>query len=303
MADVFVPLNRFQSVIAELTGEEDNIYNTPSGVSTIVLSAQLTNTGNQTQPVTILIKSNKDLPVAQFGTYYSGSSFVSESLSISYLSGSFESASALLDLNKSFLQNEVYSYLTFQNNLLEEPLTLSETTYKGDIGDAVDAISYDITNDTTLRTKKAADAYYDKNGVSLIATGQVSASVDALNYSNTLINQILLNQSVTGSELVSRLYQTAVTQSFNDYTFGELEYSSSLYVINNLYTTIINNIESPVLVEQPAVDLIKDVDVPAKDSLSPVVAGKLVLEENYGLIVSASTDIKVILSLLESANE
>lgn len=303
MADVFVPLNRFQSVIAELTGEEDNIYNTPSGVSTIVLSAQLTNTGNQTQPVTILIKSNKDLPVAQFGTYYSGSSFISESLSISYLSGSFESASALLNLNKSFLQNEVYSYLTFQNNLLEEPLTLSETTYKGDIGDAVDAISYDITNDTTLRTKKAADAYYDKNGISLIATGQVSASVDALNYSNTLINQILLNQSVTGSEVVSRLYQTAVTQSFNDYTFGELEYSSSLYVINNLYTTIINNIESPVLVEQPAVDLIKDVDVPAKDSLSPVVAGKLVLEENYGLIVSASTDIKVILSLLESANE
>lgn len=303
MADVFVPLNRFQSVIAELTGEEDNIYNTPAGVSTIVLSAQLTNTGNQTQPVTILVKSNKDLPVAQFGTYYSGSSFISESLSIAYLSGSFESASALLDLNRSFVENEVYSYLIFQNNLLEEPLTLSETTYKGDTVDAIDAISYDITNNTTLRTKKAADAYYDKNGISLIATGQVSASVDALNYSNTLINQILLNQSVTGSEFVSRLYQTTFTQSFNDYTFSELEYSSSLYVINNLYTTIINNIESPVLVEQPAVDLIKDVDVPAKDSLSPVVAGKLVLEENYGLIVSASTDIKVILSLLESANE
>jgi hypothetical protein len=43
--------------------------------------------------------------------------------------------------------------------------------------------------------------------------------------------------------------------------------------------------------------------VPAGDSLSPVVAGKLVLEENYGLVVSASTNVKVILSLLESANE
>lgn len=303
MADVFVPLNRFQSVIAELTGEEDNIYNTPAGVSTIVLSAQLTNTGEETHPVTILVKSNRDLPVPQFDSYYSGSSFISESLSIAYFSGSFESASALLNLNKTFIQSEVYSYLNFQNNLLEEPLTLSETEYKNDIGTAIDAITYDITNNITLRTKKAADAYYDKNGTSLIATGQVSASVDALEYSNTIINQILLNQSVTGSEFVSRLYQTVVTQSFNDYTFGELEYSSSLYVIDNLYTTIIDNIVNPVLVEQPSIDLIKNVDVPAKDSLSPVVAGKLVLEENYGLIVSASTDIKVILSLLESANE
>lgn len=303
MADVFVPLNRFQSVISELTGEEDNIYNTPAGVSTIVLSAQLTNTGNETHPVTILVKSNRDLPVAQFDSYYSGSSYVSESVSIAYYSGSFQSASALLDLNKSFIQSEVFSYLTFRNNLLEEPLTLSSTTYRGDIGDAIDGISYDITNNTTLRTKKVADAYYDKNGTSLIPTGQVSASVDALNYSNLLITQILLNQSVTGSEFISRLYQTTVTQSFNGYSFSELEYSSSIYVIDNLYTTIVNNIESPVLVEQPAVDLIRNVDIPAKDSLSPVVAGKLVLEENYGLVVSSSTDVKVILSLLESANE
>lgn len=303
MADVFVPLNRFQSVIAELTGEEDNIYNTPAGVSTIVLSAQLTNIGDTTQPVTILVKSNRELAIPQFDSYYSGSTFISESVSIANYSGSFESASALIELNKTFIENEVYSYVNFTNNLLEVPLELSETEYKKDIVAAVDAVNYDITNNTTLRTKKAADLYYDKNGTSLIPTGQVSASVLALDYSTYLINQILLNQSVTGSEFVSRLYQTSVTQSFNDYTFSELEYSSSLYVINNLYNTIVDNIENPVRVEQPSVDLIRNVDVPAKDSLSPVVAGKLVLEENYGLIVSASTDIKVILSLLESANE
>ena len=303
MADVFVPLNRFQSVISELTGEEDNIYNTPAGVSTIMLSAQLTNTGDTTQPVTILIKSNRELAIPQFDSYYSGSSFISESVSIAYFSGSFESASVLLDLNRSFIENEVYSYVNFQNNLLEVPLTLDIAEYKKDILTALDAVSYDIVNNTTLRTKKAADLYYDKNGVSLIPEGQVSASVLALDYSSTLINQILLNQSVTGSEFVSRLYQNGVTQSFNDYTFSELEYSSSLYIIDNLYQTIVSNIEAPILVEQPAIDLIRNVDVPAKDSLSPVVAGKLVLEENYGLIVSASTDIKVILSLLESANE
>jgi hypothetical protein len=303
MADVFVPLNAFKSVISELTGEEDNVYNTPDGVSTIILSAQLTNTGNETQPVTILLKSNVELAVPQFDSYYSGSSFISESLSIAYYSGSFQSASALIELNKSFIENETFSYLTFQNNLLEVPLTLDSVEYRKDINAAVDAVNYDINNNTTIRTKKVADLYYDKGGVSLIPTGQVSASVSALDYSNYLINQIVLNQSVTGSQFVSRLYQTTVTQSFNDYTFTELEYSSSMYVINNLYTTLVNNIENPVLVEQPPVDLIRNVDIPAKDSLSPVVAGKLVLEQNYGLIISASSDVKVILSLLESANE
>jgi hypothetical protein len=303
MADVFVPLNAFKSVISELTGEEDNVYNTPDGVSTIILSAQLTNTGNETQPVTILLKSNVELAIPQFNSYYSGSSFISESLSIAYYSGSFQSASALLQLNKSFIENEVFSYITFTNNLLEVPLTLDSAEYRKDINAAVDAITYDVNNNTTIRTKKAADLYYDKSGVSLIPTGQVSASVLALDYSNYLANQIVLNQSVTGSEFVSRLYQNTITQSFNDYTFTELEYSSSMYVINNLYNTLVNNIENPVLVQQPPVDLIRNVDIPAKDSLSPVVAGKLVLEQNYGLIVSASSEVKIILSLLESANE
>ena len=43
MAQVFVPLNRFQSVVATLTGEQDEIYVTPAGVSSIVLSCQVTN--------------------------------------------------------------------------------------------------------------------------------------------------------------------------------------------------------------------------------------------------------------------
>ena len=79
MADVFVPLNRFQSVVTELTGEEDNISNTPSGVSTIILSAQVTNTGTQTNPVTIFVISNQQLPVPQYTGLELTGSFVSAS--------------------------------------------------------------------------------------------------------------------------------------------------------------------------------------------------------------------------------
>jgi hypothetical protein len=49
--------------------------------------------------------------------------------------------------------------------------------------------------------------------------------------------------------------------------------------------------------------LVTNVTIPSADSLSPVVSGKLVLEEGYGFIVSGSSDLSVVLSLLESANE
>lgn len=306
MADVFVPLNRFQSVISELTGEEDNIYNTPSGVSTIVLSAQITNTGETTHPITIFVDSNKNLPVPQFGNVYSGSFFISGSdkIDISYLSGSFESASALLTLNRQFIIKEVGAYTQFVNNLSEEPFGYSASFYETNIGRDVDGIAYDIINDTTIRTNKAALAYYNKNGISLIPTGQVTASINAVQYGNYLAQQIIKNQSVTGSENVSRLYQTSVTQSIDtDYSVTESEVSGSSYLIESLYNVIKTNIQDPTLVAQTPIDLIRNVDIPAHDSLSPVVAGKLVMEEGYGLIVSGSTELKVILSLLESANE
>ena len=291
MADVFVPLNRFQSVVSELTGEEDNIYNTPAGVSTIVLSAQITNTGNQTNPVTIFVISNQQLPVPQ----YSGLE----------LTGSFVSASTLLTLNEGFIKSETSAYVQFLNNLSEEPFGYSASYYETNILRDLRAVAFDIANDTTIRTTKAAvRGYYNKNGDSIIPTGQLSASVDALEYARELALQIVKNESVTGSADVTRLYQSTVTQSFDaTYTTTGSLLSGSSYLIDGLYQMLINNIESPVLVDQAPIDLIRNVDIPGRDSLSPVVAGKLVLEENYGLVVSGSTELKVILSILESANE
>ncbi len=100
MAEVFVPLNRFQSVVTNLTGEQDEIYITPAGVSSIVLSAQITNNDLIVQPVTILVTSNRELPVPRFETIYSGSSFISSSVSLLNFSGSFASASLLLNANR-----------------------------------------------------------------------------------------------------------------------------------------------------------------------------------------------------------
>ena len=305
MAEVFVPLNRFQSVVTGLTGEQDEIYTTPAGVSSIVLSCQITNNSLITQPVTIFVTSNKEIPVPQFTDIYSGSSFVSSSVSLLNFSGSFASTSLLLNANRQFLRKEIAAYTANQNSLSETPFTFVSDYFEQNTLDDVDAIKYDIANNTTIRTNKAAKAYFDKNGVSLIDSTEYSASLFALDYLKVLSNQIIKNQSTTGSSDSSLLFQSAVTQSvLSGFTNGtELGISSSIYVVNSLVDSIKATIESPVLAEQPPIQLVTNVLIPPADSLSPVVSGKLVLEETYGFIVSGSSQLSVILSLLESANE
>ena len=304
MAQVFVPLNRFQSVVTNLTGEKDEIYITPTGVSSIVLSAQITNNSLAVQPVTILVTSNRELPIPNFETIYSGSSFISGSTSLANFSGSLDSASALLSLNRQFIRKEVASYTQFQNALSETPFTFISSFFENYTLDNVDAISYDIANEKIIRTNKSAKGYFSKNGVSLIDSTEYSASLQAIDYISTLSKQIIANNSITGSQLVSRLYQSAVTQSFNTaFSSSIQQVSQSIYVIDSLLNVIKSTIETPNFVAQEAIQLVTNVTIPPADSLSPVVSGKLVLEEGYGFIVSGSTDLSVVLSLLESANE
>jgi hypothetical protein len=307
MAEVFVPLNRFQSVVTNLTGEEDEIYQTPLGVSSIVLSAQITNNSLVTQPVTILVTSNRELPVPSFEGLYISSSFYSGSTSLETLDGSFDSASALLTLNRQFIRKEVAAYTSFQNNLQETPFTFVSSRFEDYALGATDAIAYDIQNVKTIRTDKEARNYFSKNGVNTIKTfynEEYSSSLFALDYVGKLAGQIIKNQSVTGSSQIDRLYQTAVTQSFDaNFAISGSAWSGSNYVITELLNVIRDTIENPILVAQSPIKLVTNVTIPSADSLSPVVSGKLVLEEGYGFIVSGSTQLSVILSLLESANE
>lgn len=287
MAEVFIPLNRFQSVIAQLTGDEDNLYNTPAGVSTIMLSIQITNRGGNIQPLSLSITSNREIPVPQTGSILNNT-------------GSFVSASSLITLNENFIRREVASFTNFQNNLSPTPFTFVSDTYEAVALNAARAVANDIVNNTTKETIKVAKTYYDKNGIFEFPETEYSASINALTYTNILLQQIVKNQSVTGSASVTRLFQTAVTQSFSNVFTGE---SGSGELVSDLIEVIVSNIESPVKLDQPLIDLVRNVPIPPQDSLSPVIAGKLVLEERYGLIFSGSEDLTVVLSILESANE
>lgn len=287
MADVFVPLNSFKSIVTTLTGEDDVVYATPSGVSTIILSAQITNTSSQTEEVTIKLDSNRLIPVPQVDDVIN--------------TGSFFSASALIELNREFLKRETSAYIGFTNNLQDSPFRFTASLYESRIDTVLNGVLFDVNNGGTLRTKKTALSSYDKNGTILITEkSQITASADAIEYVNILAQQILENESVTDSVDITRLFQTAITQSFNENLVAE---SGSKEIISQLFTIISDTIFQPIREKQEAIELVKNFQIPRGDSFSPIVAGKLVLEQDFGLIFSGSTELRVILSVLESANE
>lgn len=286
MAEELIPLNAFKSVLTTLTGDDDVVYSAPKGVSTILLSAQITNTGTTNEPVTISITSNRDLPVPQVDSISN--------------SGSFLSASALIAKNQTFLEKESAAYTNFQNNLTQIPFSFTSSFFEGYVRTAVDGVEADLIEGGTLQSRKAALSYYNKNGEILIPNDYYTASYQAIDYANLLVQQILINESVTGSIDIPRLYQDSVTQSIDSSLIAE---SGSISASIDLFDAISDTISNPTRVEQQPVDLITNVTIPAGDSLSPIVAGKLVLEQQFSLIVSGSTDLTVILSILESANE
>lgn len=286
MAEELIPLNAFKSVLTTLTGDDDVVYSAPNGVSTILLSAQITNTGETNEPVTISITSNRELPVPQVDSISN--------------TGSFLSASALIEKNQTFIEKESAAYINFQNNLTQIPFSFTSSFFEGYVRTALDGVEADLIAGGTLQSKKAALSYYNKNGEILIPNDYFTSSYQSIDYATKLVEQILINESVTGSSAVSRLYQDSVTQSIDNTFVSE---TGSISASVDLLDAISDTISTPTRVLQEPVDLITNAIIPAGDSLSPIVAGKLVLEQQFSLIVSGSTNLTVILSILESANE
>lgn len=287
MAANFVPLNTFKSVLTTLTGvDEDIIYTTPEGISTIALSIQITNNGSERETVLMKIDSNRNTPEPQLSDITNP--------------GGYVTASYLIEQNQEFIEKEATAYVEFLNNQEDIPFSFTGSIFEGYIRTAIDEVQRDIVSGSTIRTNRAALSYYDKNGETLIPDEYFTSSYQAIEYAGTMIEQILINESITGSTEISQIYQNNVTQSILPSYTAE---SGSITMTGDLIDVIVETIEDPVRTPQQPLELVNNVEILPNDSFSPVVSGKLVLEEGFSLIMSGSTDLTAILSILESANE
>lgn len=276
----FIPLNRFRSVATTLNGVEQTLYEAPTGVSTIVLSSQYTNNSAQTEYLTIYIDQNSNVVVPQFGGYTNV--------------GNYNDTAAYLEANLEFIVAEITAYINNYNITNPPIIALTPSDYGKDVRRMVNGIIDDLRRGGFTSSNLAVKGFYDNSGTLITPTTQIGRKIVALDYTNTMIQLIITNTDV------SPLYQTSVTQSKD---LGLPLSASGGQVATDVLTVASASIVSPVFQRSSPIELISNFPIPSGDSLNPVVTGKVILETGYSIIASGSSDISVILSLLESANE
>jgi hypothetical protein len=130
--------------------------------------------------------------------------------------GAYTSAAVLIDLNRSFLQNEVIAWINYQiaNNIapFTPAFTYDSAVCKRDVGLILDSLVFDLKYGEYNRTISAGLKYY-QNASGLIAIGaQLSQTLAAITRLNTLITSVIANSVITVNQtIISQVIDLAYT--------------------------------------------------------------------------------------------
>lgn len=147
--------------------------------------------------------------------------------------GFYRAAATLINLNRSFIQEEVIAWIEYQSDNNNAPFTntfeYDRNTCQRDVGLILDSIIFDLKWGGYNRTISAGLKYY-QNASGLIAIGaQLSQTLAAIDYVNALVQQVIDNTEV----LVT--YQDLFTQIVDNAYIAE---AGSDAVINDLINAL-----------------------------------------------------------------
>ena len=146
-------------------------------------------------------------------------------------SGGYNNAASIILENKEFIKAECIGFL----NSTYPSFVFNEDKCARDIGIIVDALAYDLENGGNNRTINAGDSY---RNVSVVKNTQLTETVAAINYINTIGQRIIRNLAPINS------YQSDEDQVFTDPVGGTIVSSGSDVVLADLVqacSRIVNN--------------------------------------------------------------
>jgi hypothetical protein len=149
--------------------------------------------------------------------------------------GDYTSAAALLDLNRTFIQEEIiawmnYNIVTATPSSVWKDFSYDENLYKKDFGLIVDAIVFDLKYNGYNRTISAALKYY-QNQRSPAELTQYLLVLDKL---NSLMQSVIINSEITP------VYQTVFNQIIDPAFQSEVGSSSVITALIQAIEDIIN---------------------------------------------------------------
>ena len=138
----------------------------------------------------------------------------------------YANAQTLLIGNKSFIQSEVVEYV----NQTYPGFVYDQGVFKKGIGSIVDAISVDGAVGGNIQSRLAGLSYYT-GSISNIP-GQIPQTVAAINYINTLAQQIISNNTVTSLTTASQYINRSLTSA----TVASNNIAGSINLITDIVT-------------------------------------------------------------------
>ena len=103
-----------------------------------------------------------------------------------------DAAISLIRRNKTFIRAEVIGYL----NDTYPDLEYNSETCSRDVGLIIDSMIYDLTYGGISKSVEAAKKYYSNSSGIFAVTNQLTETVAGINYINTLVQKIIINQDV-----------------------------------------------------------------------------------------------------------
>jgi len=187
-------LTRLESVVGDIivgTNVTESSGNTAIQSSAFPLASSTEQTD-----IKRLVRAMQHQIDFKIGTTYMESSANPTGYNSAFLTG-FGDARTLLRENKEFIKQEITAFLTVNYSSVK----YSKTKCKRDVGFIIDAIGYDLTYGGSLATQTAGLAYFDgDNSTALqIDSTEIAATVAAYARMKTVIQQIIINTTVTRS--------------------------------------------------------------------------------------------------------
>jgi hypothetical protein len=116
--------------------------------------------------------------------------------------GAYRAAAALLELNRSFLQEEIIAWMNYNITNSVAPFgptfEYNEFLCKRDVGQLADAFIFDLKYGEYNRTISAGLKYYESVSARIAITTQLSQYLAVLTYLESLMQAIIDNTAVTG---------------------------------------------------------------------------------------------------------
>ena len=116
--------------------------------------------------------------------------------------GDYRAAASLLELNRSFLQEEIIAWMNYNITNSVAPFgptfEYNETLCKRDVGQLADAFIFDLKYGEYNRTISAGLKYYESVSARIAITTQLSQYLAVLTHLETLMQSIIDNTAITG---------------------------------------------------------------------------------------------------------